>query len=266
MNNTRELKADAYTDGSYNKNTATYGCGVVLLIEGMAPKLLHGNGVAAYKENGWNINGEIRAAEMAIAAAVDAGVTDLTIHHDYEGVGKWPDHQWNANKTYTIQYARMVNEYRKKINIRFSWVKGHSSNKYNDLADELAKYGAGITDRLPDIACHTQPEAETAVAAPDVLNPECRKALRKFLSIKKPSFKDFAELKTGGRDRFSYIGESAAEEILGKEVCNFVRSRVNEPKGYASALRWVLRGLSPDDAAHKVNVDLEISANSAKSR
>ena len=32
-------KAEAYTDGSYNKSLGIYGCGAVLLIDGEAPQV-----------------------------------------------------------------------------------------------------------------------------------------------------------------------------------------------------------------------------------
>lgn len=267
-------KAEAYTDGSYNKEREIYGCGVVLLIDGEEPDLLYNCGTAQPGKNGWNINGEITAAIMAIQAAIKAGVTDLTIYHDYEGVGKWPDRLWRANKSYTAKYADDVNEYRKKINIRFSWVKGHSSNQYNDIADSLAKYGAGITDYLPAIAQtdataanngnnvkNTSTNGQSDSQAPDVINPECREGLCRFLGIKNPSFKDFANLKTGGRDAYSSLGTCTLEAAVGNAVCTFIKSRINSPDGYLPALRWVLRGLKPDDAAHKVNVDAEIRKN-----
>ena len=37
-------KAEAYTDGSYNKSLGIYGCGAVLLIDGEAPQVFHETG------------------------------------------------------------------------------------------------------------------------------------------------------------------------------------------------------------------------------
>ena len=254
-------KANAYTDGSYNKSLGIYGCGAVLLIDGEAPQVFHETGRAAAASNGWNINGEIRAAEMVIEKAILAGVTDLIIHHDYEGVGKWPDHQWRANKDYTIRYAAQINKYREKINIRFSWVKGHSGNKWNDLVDQAAKYGAKIINTPPTLLQTKIKLSSSPRKSPDILTETGRENLRRFLKIDTPSFKDYAALKTGGKDRFSELKQAELEPVIGPETCNYIRESIHDPSGYVPAMRWVMRGLTPEEASHKVNVDLEISAN-----
>lgn len=35
--------------------------------------------------------------------------------------------------------------YKKDVRIKFTKVKGHSGDKYNDIADMLAKQAAGVT-------------------------------------------------------------------------------------------------------------------------
>lgn len=260
-------KAHAYTDGSYNNALGIYGCGAVLLIDGEEPQIFYETGRAAAGKNGWNINGEIRAAEMVVEKAVLAGVKELVIHHDYEGVGKWPDGLWRANQDYTRQYAETINRYRKQIKICFDWVRGHSGNKWNDLADRAAKYGAKINDKLPtlsDIEVNADSVSANETTTADVLTAAGRKNIKKFLTLATPSFKDFIVLKTGGRDRFSELGQQELETVIGTKVCEYVENSVNDRSGYTSALRWILRGLSPEDAVHKVNVDIEVAANTGR--
>ena len=62
---------------------------------------------------------------------------------DYEGIEKWCTGAWKANKTGTIAYREFYQKACTQVNIRFVKVKGHSGDKYNDLADKLAKEAVG---------------------------------------------------------------------------------------------------------------------------
>lgn len=268
-------KAKAYTDGSYNSTVGCYGCGMVLIDEdGKELMRKHKTGWPDGRGDGWNINGEIEAALMAVQAALELGCEELVICHDYEGVGKWPDGVWKAKKPYTQDYAREINKLRKKIQIRFAHVKGHSGNCWNEIADQEAGIGANIDtvsskqaykekDNNSEICKDTNCAGTGRVSIEHLegLNAPCVRALWHFSKISKPSFKDFAALRTGGMDAFSRMPVADMEECIGEEDTKFIRTRVNQEKDYASALRWKMRGLSADDAAHKVNVDREISEN-----
>ena len=135
----------AYTDGSYNKETGCFGAGVVMFEkDGNSPVFYSEKGRAPEGENGWQVNGEIAAAKRAIAEAADAGAKSLEIRCDYEGVRKWADKEWSRNKTYTQEYAAYVEEMRKRLPIVFVHVKGHSGDKWNNVADDLAGKACGI--------------------------------------------------------------------------------------------------------------------------
>jgi len=69
---------------------------------------------------------------------------ELTIYHDYEGIAKWPLGLWKANKEGTIAYKSYYDKISQSVNIKFVKVKGHSGDKYNDVADRLAKQALGI--------------------------------------------------------------------------------------------------------------------------
>ena len=138
-------KATAYTDGSYNADTGEYGAGVVLFTDRSEKPVTEAfSGRADDGENGWQVNGEIAAAKRAIELAMQSGYSSLEIHHDYEGVGAWPDRKWKAKKNYTRRYADFVNAARKRIDISFVHVKGHSGDEWNEMADKLAGEACGI--------------------------------------------------------------------------------------------------------------------------
>lgn len=135
----------AYTDGSYNKKEGCFGAGVVMFKKGCDPQplLYSKKGFAPEGENGWQVNGEIAAAETAIREAVKAGARSLEIRYDYEGVEKWATGVWRRTKSYTKKYAEYVDSVRNDLAITFTHVKAHSGVAWNDLADQMAKKACG---------------------------------------------------------------------------------------------------------------------------
>ena len=67
------------------------------------------------------------------------GINKVEIYHDYEGIGAWADRHWKANNPLTQGYRDFVAEARQTMEISFVKVKAHSGNKYNEIADKLAK-------------------------------------------------------------------------------------------------------------------------------
>ena len=141
------MKITAYTDGSYDREMNRCGYGAVLLTAGKEEiGTIYGSFTPAEDENGWNINGEIRAAMEAVTAALGLKAEAIEIFHDYEGVGKWAQLLWKRNKSYTKDYADWMQEKMREIDISFTHVKGHSGDRYNELADEAARRGVRCRD------------------------------------------------------------------------------------------------------------------------
>ncbi len=86
-----------------------------------------------------NVAGEIKGAEIAMAYALSKNCKEITIYHDYEGISKWCTGEWKTNKPGTIAYKNFYNNIKNRLLIKFVKVKGHSGDKYNELADQLAK-------------------------------------------------------------------------------------------------------------------------------
>lgn len=128
----------AYVDGSYNIQTKQFSYGMVILFEGKELKFakkVEEPSLASMR----NVAGEIKGAEMAMRYAIENGCRQLIIYHDYEGISRWCLGEWKANKEGTKAYKAYYDSIKDKINITFKKVKGHSGDKYNDMADELAK-------------------------------------------------------------------------------------------------------------------------------
>jgi ribonuclease HI len=130
--------AVAYVDGSYNVQTGEYSCGVVFFYKGEEIHLAK-KGESDELAQMRNVAGEILGAEMAMKEAVERGADRLTIYHDYQGIASWCLGDWKTNKEGTKAYKSYFDSIKDKIVISFVKVKGHSGDKWNDLADELAK-------------------------------------------------------------------------------------------------------------------------------
>lgn len=130
--------AVAYVDGSYNAATGEYGCGVVFLAHGEEIHLSRkgtDEELAAMR----NVAGEILGAELAMKRAVELGFQRIRIYHDYQGIASWCLGEWKTNREGTRAYKAYFDSIRDMLEIRFVKVKGHSGDRYNDMADQLAK-------------------------------------------------------------------------------------------------------------------------------
>lgn len=130
--------AKAYVDGSYDVEGNRFSCGAVILTGDREIKIKN-----SYADKDAarlrNVAGEIMGARIAIEHALDMKIKKLLIYYDYSGIGAWGDDKWKANLDMTKEYKKFVKEARKKMQIVFVKVRGHSGDKYNDMADKLAK-------------------------------------------------------------------------------------------------------------------------------
>jgi ribonuclease HI len=127
----------AYVDGSY-KGGPEFSYGMVLLAadgERHFCEKLQDTGLAKMR----NVAGEIKGAEAAMRYALEHGFQRLIIYHDYEGIARWCQGDWKTNRDGTKAYKAFYDSICGKVDISFVKVEGHSGDKYNDLADALAK-------------------------------------------------------------------------------------------------------------------------------
>lgn len=132
-----------YVDGSYNNLTEEFSYGMVVLGEEGEEKF---NRKFTDKElsSMRNVAGEIKGAEAAMQYAMDHRIKAIDIYYDYEGIARWCLGDWKTNRDGTKAYKAFFDRASQVIDIRFVKVAGHSNDKYNDMADELAKEALGI--------------------------------------------------------------------------------------------------------------------------
>ena len=128
----------AFVDGSYDRVSKTFGSGIAVLD-------LKNDTIEEFKVAGndkwdqWNIVGEIEASKFAIKLGYEKELKKICIYHDLKNIALWASGSWQAKNEYTQDYVRYVEKYSENMEITFIKVKGHSCNKYNDIADRLAR-------------------------------------------------------------------------------------------------------------------------------
>ena len=134
----------AYVDGSYNVKTKEYGFGCVIIEGQQVIKEMYGKGNDENYVSMRNVAGEILGSICAMEYANSNGYKQICSYYDYEGIEKWANATWKANKKGTQEYQKKVSKYRENLEIIFVKVLAHSGDFYNEKADMLAKKAVGI--------------------------------------------------------------------------------------------------------------------------
>lgn len=133
----KKKTAVVYVDGSYNNfiKKSSYACVIVYKNH---EEYLSGSFVDI--DNLHNVSGELKAAMKAMEYCVNKGIKRLTIYYDFNGIEKFCKKEHKASKDYIKSYKKYVKKVSKKIDVSFKKVKAHSGDKYNEIADKLAKH------------------------------------------------------------------------------------------------------------------------------
>ena len=146
MDKELEVKHDiptVYIDGSYDQNTGCYSFGGVLIIDNINYQFNKKFEADEYSSSR-NVAGEIKGASYIINHCVKNNIKEINLYYDYAGIEEWYNNSWQAKTPIAMKYVEFVNSVKDKIKVNFIKVKSHSNNKYNDLADSLAKKALGI--------------------------------------------------------------------------------------------------------------------------
>lgn len=139
----KQSEAFVYVDGSYDDTTKSYSYGMVMMVK---DDELHFN--KKFEKDDMsdmrNVAGEIQGSMAAMQYCLDNKIKSISIFYDYEGIEKWCNGDWKAKKEGTQKYVEFYKNASKYVDVDFIKVKGHSGDKYNDMADELAKKALGL--------------------------------------------------------------------------------------------------------------------------
>lgn len=136
-----------YIDGSFKDDIYSYGFVLVDLKYDKAIAERSGKGADKDAAALRNVSGEMKGAIEAIKYVISLGINEITVCYDYSGIEKWAKGEWKRNNEYTKKYYEYMKSKEGRIKIHFYKVKGHSGNKWNELADILAKEGLKIKNK-----------------------------------------------------------------------------------------------------------------------
>lgn len=143
INDIKKDEAIAYVDGSFNIRDFSYSYGIVFINSEGETYFNKAFEKDEYSEMR-NVAGEINGSMEAIKLAISRNLKKISIFYDYMGIEKWATGDWKANKKGTIEYKKFIEESKKLIEINFIKVEAHTGDKYNEMADKLAKEALGI--------------------------------------------------------------------------------------------------------------------------
>lgn len=132
----------AFVDGSYSSSDDKSGFGAIIIDnKGVQTPLYKAftKQLSADFLDLRNVAAELEGVKEAVKWAIAYNKSRIKIYYDYEGIGKWADGSWKANKEITRQYVNFIHEKRMLITIEFCKVPAHSGIEYNEMADKLAK-------------------------------------------------------------------------------------------------------------------------------
>jgi len=87
----------AYVDGSFDAKTRVYGAGAIVYWEGGVERIRR-SGADPDLAAMHNVAGEILAAMAAVECATAHRARRIVIHHDYEGIARWPRGDWKTGR------------------------------------------------------------------------------------------------------------------------------------------------------------------------
>lgn len=134
--------AAAYVDGSYNIHTKACGFGAVIFHNGETHTQSQLCGDESL-ESMRNVTGEIYGSRYAMDYCIKHDIKKLYLFYDYSGIEKWCSGEWKCSKAGTVAYKEFYDSVKDRLEVVFVKVKGHSGDKYNDMADALAKEAVG---------------------------------------------------------------------------------------------------------------------------
>ena len=140
----------AFCDGSFDEPSQRYSFGVLIIDSAMHQHEICGSSRNEKYISANNVAGEILGVINALDWAVSNGYEKIKIYHDYEGLSKWISGEWEVKSEVSKMFVAVYKaKFADLLNVEFEKVKGHSNNKFNNKADELAKRALSDNARVP---------------------------------------------------------------------------------------------------------------------
>ena len=134
-------KTILYTDGSCSNNPGPGGWGCVIIENGKESY------ISGSESDTTNNRMEMSAAIFGIKTIIKKGIKEIELITDSTYVKNgitiwikdWKKSNWKNGKIKNVDLWQELDILNQTINITWKWTRGHSGNKHNEKADELAR-------------------------------------------------------------------------------------------------------------------------------
>lgn len=173
-------------DGAFNVKKSIAGYGWIIynnkgeIIEKDSGKVDNPEG-SMFKNVASELIGTIRLVEHAIKLNLGENL----VVFDYYGIQKYFDGEWMTREGFTKNYVMRMKELNKSILIKMKKVYSHTGVMGNEVADRLAKIGAGfenVGDNVNKEEIMKDAKSKKPQAKVDYLK-DCWKTIYKFLTL-----------------------------------------------------------------------------------
>lgn len=148
-----DLDKTLSVDGSFANDIA--GSGIILRYKNNEEKFVEEKYfIRLSKETSIlrNVAGELCAVIAGINLGIKKGWNKINILFDYIGIPLYYKLVWSTDDKFIKTYREQLNKIISEAKIKINWLKvySHTGVRLNDLADDLAKIGAGVKEPLED--------------------------------------------------------------------------------------------------------------------
>ena len=142
--NSPQDKIIIYTDGACSGNPGKGGWGAILMFKEHEKKI--SGGLKETTNNQMEIRAVIESLKIIKKSSQIIIYTDSKYVMDgiTKWINGWKKNGWRTADRKPVKNSELWQELDQEVNrhnIEWRWVKGHSGDKYNDIADELARNG-----------------------------------------------------------------------------------------------------------------------------
>ena len=130
-----------YCDGACSGNPGPGGWGAIFIQNSQVVKKICG-----YEKDTTNNKMELTAAIQALKHAQSNTVIEVFTDSTYlkqgitEWIKNWKLNNWKKGRIKNRELWEDLDKLNSQLKVNWYWVKAHSGDKYNEMADALAKY------------------------------------------------------------------------------------------------------------------------------
>lgn len=291
MENTQNLPDYiVYTDGGCAINPGGHGAYAAIIIHTDTGEI----------EEYTNVYKNTTNNRMEIMAVIEAFEhikkgTSVELHADSKYVLKTIDGQFSRKKN--LDLWERLDKACEGLELSLCWVPGHRGHYYNERCDQMCTETMNNTNDLIVDSGYTgkkisTPRTVTGAMSVKIQVPKeflhskiekldvkkyqkkyqinriCAERLLEFRKEKKPKFKDYMMLQTGGKDNWSamYLNQMIRHVENEELIIHTIKKYLSDEKAVNAAMRWYMRGLPLKYCIRKVLVDQEVAQSCNQKR